>query len=782
MNRFSEKSQKMLGNSVLLAEELGHTYIGTEHILLALLTDKTSSSSIILASKGITLGKVKKMVKEYSGIGDRTKLSIADLTPRAKRIIEASYSNALKYGSELIGTEHILLSLVEEKDSVAIKMLKALGCDMVQLKDEIIIELKTNTSEKKSKVDNCKFLRQYGKNLIEEAEENKFDPVLKRDRETDRLIRILSRKNKNNPCLIGEAGVGKTAIVEGLAIRIASGEVPPKLKNKVIYSVDLTSMVAGSKYRGDFEERIKNILNEATANKDVILFIDEIHTIVGAGAAEGAIDASNILKPQLSRSELQIIGATTLKEYHKYIERDSALERRFQPLMVEEPSEADSIEMLRGLKDRYEAHHRVIIDDSAIFASVRLSSIYISDRFLPDKAIDVLDEACSAVSTSVSSIKGEKQDNKARQFEERKERAILAKNFELAYKIKELEELYLESVIDDGANIGRVTDEDVRRVVAEICNLPLERINATKNYSSIGTQIKSEIIGQDKSVDTILNVMKKNEIEALRGNRPRGVFLLTGKSGVGKTAFAYSLARNLFFSENSLFRIDMSEYLEKHSISRLIGSPPGYVGHEDGGVLTERVRRYPNSIILLDEIEKAHPDVLNLFLQIFDYGKATDSNGKRVNFKNTIFIMTSNINIKSSCPIGFGEKENANDRKQLSGCFRAEFINRIDAILQFNPLDTASLRTIAENRLDNIKGRLNEDRYRIIYKDSVFDCICSYIEASRPGARELLRWIEAQIELPIAEFISETKETDEDIIIACVDGEIKICITEAEMI
>ena len=722
------------------------------------------------------------MVKEYSGIGDRTKLSIADLTPRAKRIIEASYSNALKYGSELIGTEHILLSLIEEKDSVAIKMLKAQGCDMAQLKDEIVIELKTNTSEKKSKVDNCKFLRQYGKNLIEEAEENKFDPVLKRDRETDRLIRILSRKNKNNPCLIGEAGVGKTAIVEGLAMRIARGEVPAKLKNKVIYSVDLTSMVAGSKYRGDFEERIKNILNEATANKEIILFIDEIHTIVGAGAAEGAIDASNILKPQLSRSELQIIGATTVKEYHKYIERDSALERRFQPIMVEEPSEADSIEMLRGLRDRYESHHRVIIDDSAIIASVRLSGLYISDRFLPDKAIDVLDEACSAVSTCINSTNTEKQDNKARQFKERKERAILSKNFELAYKIKELEELYIASESDDRETIGRVSDDDVRRVVAEICNLPLERINATKDYSAIASQIKIEIVGQDHSVDTILNVLKKNEIEALRGNRPRGVFLLTGKSGVGKTAFAYSLARNLFFTENSLYRIDMSEYLEKHSISRLIGSPPGYVGHEDGGLLTERVRRYPNSIILLDEIEKGHPDVLNLFLQIFDYGNASDANGRSVNFKNTIFIMTSNINIKSSGSIGFGEKRNIDDRKPLTERFRAEFLNRIDAILQFSPLDASSLRTIAGNRMEQIKSRLNEDGYRIIFRESVLDAIFSYIKETKPGVRELLRWIECQIELPIAEYISENRESSGEIMISIIDGEVKICITEAEMI
>ncbi len=770
--RFTEKAEKALNTSVSIAEKMGHTYIGTEHMLLALLADKDSCSSYILSKHNISYERLENVIKEYSGTGTPTTLTVKNITPRGKIILEASYTNAIKYDNGIIGTDHILLALIDEKGSVGIKLIRMMGGDIPEIKNELTAFLKSKEKKTaKTKNDSqAAILNQYGINMTELASRGNFDPVIGRSIEIDRIIRILSRKNKNNPCLIGEAGVGKTAIVEGLASRIACGDVPDTLKNKIIISVDLTSMVAGAKYRGDFEERIKNIIKEVSENKNAILFIDEIHTIVGAGAAEGAIDASNILKPQLSRGEIQLIGATTFKEYHKYIEKDPALERRFQPIRIEEPSEKATYEMLLGLRERYEEHHNVNITDDALHKCIELSVKYMSDRFLPDKALDLLDEACAYVTVKNNINTKEHEDNLG-QYSKEKEKAIKEGNLELAFEYKELEEIYKAECTKQQPNEQKsynhptVDENTVYEIISEIYGVKANTTDSSRDYVSISKSLNSEIVGQENAVFSLINTLKRNDIGLIPRDRPKGIFMFVGESGVGKTALACSLAKLLFVNSSSFIRLDMSEYSEKHSVSKLIGSPPGYVGSEDGGHLTEAVRRNPYSLILLDEIEKADSEVLNIFLQIFDYGTIRDSIGKQINFRNTIIIMTSNDKDGYSIQknLGFISSGNVNrgqiyDRLKLK--FRSEFLSRIDEIIEFNPLSRADLSIIAQHHLERIIQQVKKMNAKITIDECVPSFICENAYVSGQGARPIIRYIHTRIERDITDLLLNNEGKD----------------------
>ena len=773
-SKFTEKGERALNDAVKIAESLGHTYIGSEHILIALSSDSLSCSFAILSRCGVTKSKVEGAVKEFSGTGAKTSLSAADMSPRCKRIIEISYKHSIKYSSQKIGTEHMLMALLEQKDSVGYKILERLGTDMTALKDETLTFLRSSeriAENKKHGAAALPFLTQYGKNLNELARLERFDPVIGRDAETERLIRILLRRTKNNPCLIGEAGVGKTAIVEGLAAKIADGSVPYGLRDKVIYSVDLTSMIAGAKYRGDFEERIKSIIAEASKNEHVILFIDEIHTIVGAGSAEGAIDAANILKPELSRSSIQLIGATTLTEYRKYIERDPALERRFQPLSIEESSPEVTLRILREVAERYEKHHSVKIDDAALVSAVRLSDIYIHDRHFPDKALDLIDEACAKVNLNNNSknIKIAELEDKIKQTLIKKEDAVKNRDFKLATDLHALEEKYTSELYfasDKEASVILVTEDDVGEIVTEMTGIPITGGGNQLDFSSIKKRILSEIVGQDKAVDLLLEAVIRSKIGLSDPMRPRGVFLFSGESGVGKSALAKALAKSLFSSKNALIRLDMSEFREPHSVSKLIGSPPGYVGFEEGGMLTERVRRYPYSVVLFDEIEKAADEVHNLLLQIMDDGQLTDSLGRHVSFKNTFIILTTNISAKSekiSSRTGFISAEG--DRggmleEALRSHFRAEFLNRIDEIIPFSPLGQDALTLIAKKQLDALSDRLGEQRITLSYTDDVPSFIARLGAEMKSGARPIARIVATQIENEISSIMLSGKKVE----------------------
>ena len=759
-NRFTEKAEKALNSTTSIAQSLGHAYIGSEHILLSLSKSDESLASKVLIKHGAKADVLRDKIKEYSGTGAKSTLSPKDMTPRCRKIIENSYRISLRYGAEKIGTEHILLSILEEKDCIAMKILGILNVDITKITDEIVTVLRT--AERHFEIGKIKKeaqdspLMQYGKNLTEAARCGKLDPVIGRDKETERMIRILSRKTKNNPCLIGEAGVGKTAIVEGLTERIAKGNVPPALKGKSIISVDLTSMVAGAKYRGDFEDRIKNILSEATKNNSVILFIDEIHTIVGAGAAEGAIDAANILKPQLSRGEIQLIGATTFAEYHKFIEKDSALERRFQPLTVEEPDEKRTIEILNGLKERYEAHHNVIIDNSAIGAAVSLSKRFIQDRYFPDKAIDVIDEACAKASVFGNSNDNELQniEEKIQQIERDKESAVKSKNYDIAISLREKELEYRErldvlSMAKNAISPPMVTENEVREIIHEITGIPINGIYEHSETEHLESRLKSKIYGQDEAIEKLVSAVMRSETGINSPDRPKGVFLFTGASGVGKTELAKALAVELFRDKRALIRYDMSEFSEKNSVSMMIGSPPGYVGYEEGGSLTEKIKRRPYSLILFDEIEKAHRDVLNLFLQIMDDGILTDSSGRSVSFKNTYIIMTSNAITGSNEEGNVGFLSNLtqeNKNKRLYEFFSPEFINRIDSVIHFSSLTKSSAIMITEAKLNDLKGRLAEKGITMEFSKKVSDHIATEGLKQRLGARSLLRIISSEIE------------------------------------
>ena len=789
-NKFTAKAENALNKAVELAEGLGHTYIGTEHILLALFDDETCCAAVIMRKNKLSKPRLEEVIKDYSGISEPTKLTSKDTTPRCRKILEASYKNCKKYSSERIGTEHLLLAILEERDSVAGKILSRLDADTVALKEDLVSFMRTaeksiSTSEVTTEL-NIPNLLKYGKNMTEQALKGAYDPLIGRERELDRLIRILTRKRKNNPCLIGEAGVGKTAIVEGLAERIAIGDVPPLLMGKTVISIDLTSMVAGAKYRGDFEERIKNIMQEAASNSSVILFIDEIHTIVGAGSAEGAIDAANILKPELSRGDIQLIGATTASEYKKYIEKDSALERRFQPILVEQPTAEETVEILRGIRESYESHHGIRVEDEALQAAVKYSERYIHDRYFPDKAIDLLDEACALAGASVGYDRERivELKEKIRQTTKEKNLAILSRDFEAALDLAGLErecEKELEDEMLAGktkAHEARVTEDEIKRVVSEITGIAISEVGEIKCSAEMEERLRKKVSGQNDAISAVSHAVARSFAGINDPCRPRGIFLFLGESGVGKTELAKALASELFYSADNLIRYDMSEYSEQYSVSKLIGSAPGYVGYDDTPSALEKIRRHPYSVVLLDEIEKAHCDVLALFLQIFDTGFLTDASGRRISFRNTYIIMTSNIGADGFKDNGLGfmkTNDGAELERKLKKYFKEEFINRIDRIVPFLPLRADALSEIARTRISEICERMKELKLIITVDGEVYDYFANLKHITGMGARPMCRAISEKIENALADMILSGEISSSDKVhISCMDGEIVI--------
>ena len=787
--KFTKKAEQALEIANDIAMELGHNYVGTEHILYGLVKEDSGVASKVLENQSVTPEAVLEKIEELIGVGEPGGDSAIGFTPRTKRVIENAFREARRLGSEYIGTEHLLIGIMREADSIAVRIMLDLNVNPQKLYNEIIKVINdyetgdenSKQTSKSSSFNSTPTLNQFGIDLTKQASDGKLDPVIGRKNEIDRIIQILSRRTKNNPCLIGEPGVGKTAVVEGLAEKIIEGEVPENLKNKRVVTLDISGMVAGAKYRGDFEERIKKALKEVKKVGDVILFIDEIHTIVGAGAAEGAIDAANILKPLLARGEVQIIGATTLNEYRKYIEKDSALERRFQPVTVQEPSIEDSIKILKGLRDKYEAHHNVKITDEAIEAAVKLSSRYINDRFLPDKAIDLIDEGASKVRlkthTEPESLK--KIQDKIDELDEEKEEAIQIQNFEKAAELrdkeqKEKEKLEKEKKAWEDKNrkdIRNITAEDIAEVIASSTGIPAQRISQDENEKlrNLEKSLHERVIGQEEAVQAVAKAIKRGRVGLKDPNRPIGSFLFLGPTGVGKTELAKAISENLFGDENAIIRVDMSEYMESHSTSKMIGSPPGYVGFDDAGGLTEKIRRKPYSVILFDEIEKAHPDVLNMLLQILDDGRLTDSHGRTVNFKNCVIIMTSNIGarlITDKKALGFsaGEEKTQADKKEyeetkkeviaeVKKTFRPEFINRVDEIIVFHKLTEKELIQIVDIMLQKIKTRLLEKDIKIEVDKSAKDLVIKKGTDTNYGARPLRRAIQTIIEDKLAEEI-----------------------------
>ena len=749
MYKFTNRAEKALEIAQELAVEFGHNYIGTEHLLYGLVKEGTGVASKVLENQDITAEKIAEEIDELIGRGDAVEESEVGFTPRTKRVIENAFREARKLGSEYIGTEHLLIGIMREGDSVAVRIMIDLNVNPQKLYNEIVkvineddnASVNDNRSSSKNlgSYNQTTTLNQFGTDLTKQAIEGKLDPVIGRKDEIERVIQILSRRTKNNPCLIGEPGVGKTAVVEGLAEKIVSGDVPELLKNKRVVSVDISSMVAGAKYRGDFEERIKKCLAEVRKVGDVILFIDEIHTIVGAGSAEGAVDAANILKPLLARGEVQVIGATTLNEYRKYIEKDAALERRFSPVTVGEPTSEETIEILKGLSDKYEAHHNVKITDEAIKAAVNLSVRYINDRFLPDKAIDLIDEAASRVRmrtyTRPESLN--KLEEKISELDNEKEEAIRVQDFEKAANLRDKEneakeKLEKEKTKWENKNTRSVTtlgEDDIAEVISSWTGIPVKKLTQSENEKlrNLEATLHERVIGQNEAVEAVAKAIRRGRVGLKDPNRPIGSFLFLGPTGVGKTELSKALAEALFGNEDAIIRVDMSEYMESHSVSKLIGSPPGYVGFDEGGQLTEKVRRKPYSVILFDEVEKAHPDVMNMLLQILDDGRLTDSQGRTVNFKNTVIIMTSNIGarlITDKTTLGFSkqgkeesEKEYENTKKDVMGElkkeFRPEFINRIDEIIVFHKLNDEDIKKIIDIMLKQVTKRLEEQGMKI---------------------------------------------------------------------
>ena len=782
MNKFSAKAQKALERAQSEASSLGHTYIGSEHLLLGLAYDADSVASRILSARGISFSELRETIEDVSGSGMCSNVSPADMTPRIKRIIEQSAAESSKKMSGNIGTEHLLMALLNEKESVAVKLLESCGASCDELLGDVNdyfgmgkskSKSQTKDKEKAGKIDGAPTLSNYGRDLTELARHGRIDPVIAREEETQRVIRILSRRSKNNPCLVGEPGVGKTAVVEGLAQLIADGAVPESLSKRRIVMLDVPSMIAGAKYRGEFEERMKNVMDEVRNNPDIILFIDELHMIMGAGAAEGAVDAANILKPALARGEIKIIGATTLTEYRSHIEKDAALERRFQSVNVAEPDEKAAIEILKGLREKYEEHHRLSISDEAIRTAVRLSVRYIPDRFLPDKAIDLLDEAASMLQIE----KNEKPpmlyeiERELVEVERQKEDAILRQDFESAAILRDRErELNgkRDKLLEGWKSRAErdtltVNEEDIASVVTAWTGIPTGKLVEAESERLLGleNEISKRVVGQKDAIESVASAIRRGRIGLKDERRPIGSFIFLGSTGVGKTELAKALAESLFGSEEAIVRIDMSEYMEKHSVSKLIGSPPGYVGYGEGGFLCEKVRRNPYSLILFDEIEKAHPDVFNILLQILEDGTLTDSAGKKINFKNTLLIMTSNLtssqNNRSRRILSFGEEgSQASDLRHidsLKGFFSPEFLNRIDEIIIFNDLNEADLCSIASKLLDELSKRVRENQIELDISPDVAPFIAKSAVNKKLGARPLRRQIINSIESPLAEFI-----------------------------
>ncbi len=798
--RFTENAVTALNHAIEVAGKLGHTSVGSEHLLLGILSVPESSGAKILERFSIDFDTMLESVKESLSYGTESVLSGNDLTPRTQKIIQNSAYEATKRGSPRIGTEHILFSIITLSDCVAVRLLKKENVNITELGTELINMMNENggdedpdgsgESARGSKRTSSPSLRgmetlsKYGKDLTALAKENRLDPVIGRETETERLIQILSRRTKNNPCLIGEPGVGKTAVVEGLAKRIADGNVPESLQGKIIVTLDVSAMLAGTKYRGEFEERLKNVMNEVMRNSAVILFIDEIHTIVGAGAtAEGSMDAANIIKPALSRGELQVIGATTAAEYRKYIEKDAALERRFQSVNVGEPSPEDAVKILYGLRPKYEEHHKLKISDDAVEAAVQLSRRYIGDRYLPDKAIDLIDEAASRKRIGATSKPEElkKLESDLKKIADEKRDAIVAQNFEKAAELrdrentvnKEYEEKKAEWEKTKAPDSGEVTSNDIAEIVTQWTGIPVKKLaeEEGERLLHLSDLLHKRVIGQDEAVDAVAKAIRRSRIGLKDPNRPAGSFIFLGPTGVGKTELSKALAEVLFGDENAMIRIDMSEYMEKASVSKMIGSPPGYVGYEEGGQLTEKIRHKPYSVVLFDEIEKAHPDVFNLLLQILDDGILTDSQGRRVDFKNAIIIMTSNLGAKeltsNSRSLGFtsssdsagGSREEMRERvmAQLKEAFRPEFINRIDEIIIFDKLTDEDIRKIAVNMTDSVKKRIADIGVDVTFEDSAVDYLAK--EGTDPvyGARPLRRTITHMVEDSFATSMLEGK-------------------------
>ena len=759
-SKFTQKAELALNKSVIVAEEFGHTYIGTEHVLLAIAEDETTCASILLKKRGVTHIILTESVKSYSGDGKKTSLCSKDTTPRCRKILENSYKIARRFSAERIGTEHLLYAILEEKESVAIKILYHTGIDLQSFREDVFLFLKSNEKALQSKkgINDATLinLNKYGFNMTAKAREGKYDPVVGRDKEIERITRILSRKNKNNPCLIGEAGVGKTAVVEGLAQQIASGNAPSSLRNKIIFTLDLTSMIAGAKYRGDFEERIKNVLEEAKANPNVILFIDEIHSIVGAGSAEGAIDASNIMKPELARGDIQVIGATTLDEYKKYIEKDGALERRFQPVMINEPTREETIFILNGIKDKYEEFHGVYIDSSAIEAATDLAIRYINDRCLPDKAIDLIDEACAKANSEHNANFSCKTEDKTRHFiyfED--DHQLIPEAFMNDTDFSNSQKLN-NNITNNRCSPPTISAETIHDIIEEITGIPLGN-NVELSPEILYDELSKKIVGQDDAIRTIVSNIIRCTAEISSSDKPKGVFLFLGESGVGKTELAKSVSKLLFQKEDAIIRLDMSEYSESSSTSKLIGSAPGYIGYDESLSLIEKVRRAPYSVILLDEIEKAHHDVLSLFLQIFDYGYLKNSSGRSINFRNTFIIMTSNIGAdwNKNKDIGFfTDGKHLENEKRLKEHFSQEFINRIDNIVLFNSLSVDDLTKIAKNKISALMERVKKHNVFLSVSDEVPSYIGTLASTKSMGARSIDRIIANNIEFPIAEIIA----------------------------
>ncbi len=784
--KFTNSCNKAIELASDIAVELGHSYIGTEHLLYGLAKEENGVASKVLQNQEVTEEEIYQRIEFLIGREEET-AQIIDFTPRSKRVIETAYVEARKLGYNFIGTEHILIAILKEGDSIATRILLDLNVNIPKLYNEIIKvinegetynggEKKVDTKKSKS-FNKTPTLNQFGEDLTVKAEEGKLDPIIGRKEEIERVIQILSRRTKNNPCLIGEPGVGKTAVVEGLAQKIASSDVPEILKDKRVVTLDISGMVAGAKYRGDFEERIKKALNEVKKAGDIILFIDEIHTIVGAGAAEGAIDAANILKPLLARGEIQLVGATTLNEYRKYIEKDSALERRFSPVTVSEPSEADTIKILKGIRDKYEAHHNVKITDQAIDTAVKLSVRYMNDRFLPDKAIDLIDEAASKarLKTYTEPENLKKMQEEIEEIKKDKEEAVLNQKFEEAAKLRDKEKdlkAKYEKESEKWKNkntksVVTLTEENVAEVISHSTGIPVQKITQDENekLKHLEEELHKRVIGQNEAVEAVSKAIRRGRVGLKDPKRPIGSFLFLGPTGVGKTELSKALAQSLFGDENAMIRIDMSEYMEPHSVSKLIGSPPGYVGFDDGGQLTEKIRRKPYAVILFDEIEKAHPDVMNMLLQILEDGRLTDSQGRTVNFKDTVIIMTSNLGarvITDKKSLGFTTKEAQNDtnkqyeetKKEVMEVvkreLRPEFINRIDEIIVFHKLNDDEISQIIDLMLQEVVMRLKEQNYNISIDEKVKEFISKKGIDKNFGARPLRRTIQNLVEDSLA--------------------------------
>ena len=786
--KFTNKAKKAIEIANDISIELGHNYIGTEHILYGLVQEGDGIAAKVLNNKGITEEKVKARIEELLGVGKEINETLG-FTPRSKRILENAFLETKRIGYNYIGTEHLLLAIMREDDCVAVRIIADLNVEISKIYNEIAKVINEEESDKDIPKDisnirgsfaTTTVLNQFGEDMTLRAEEGKYDNIIGREDEIERIIQILSRRTKNNPCLIGEPGVGKTAIVEGLAERIINGEVPENLKSKRIVSMDISGMVAGAKYRGDFEERIKKALNEVKKAGDVILFIDEIHTIVGAGAAEGAIDAANILKPLLARGEIQLIGATTIDEYRKYIEKDSALERRFSPVDVGEPTENETIEIIKGIRDKYEAHHNVKITDEAITSAVMLSVRYITDRFLPDKAIDLIDEAASQVRMKIFTEPEEIKilEEKIEIISKEKEEAIYNQEFEKAAQLRDIEKQTKEKLEKEinkwkktkSKDVIEIGEENIAEIISKWTGVPVQKLTADENekLTHLEEKLHERVIGQNEAVEAVAKAIRRGRVGLKDPKRPIGSFLFLGPTGVGKTELSKALAEILFENEKAIIRLDMSEYMESHSVSKIIGSPPGYIGFESGGQLTEKVRRRPYSVVLFDEIEKAHPDVMNLLLQILEDGKLTDSQGREVNFKNTVIIMTSNLgarHITDKKLLGFNKKEDFEEErkeyeeikkeviKELKHELRPEFINRIDEIIVFHKLNNEDIKKITEIMLKKVEERLKSQKYIVEIDSEIVKKISEQGFDNNFGARPLRRTIQNLVEDRISEEI-----------------------------